>query len=318
MRVEEFKKKTDDELLQMADDCFALVEARGVQEEPAHLLKAQFYMNEVDRRHDAKIARRDFLMELIVIGLILFEVILGIGGIVFGIVEGNKQAAILDRMNTSTAATATATQSVNTSSQDQAARLKALADEQSKSLDSLGEMNEKLQSSVKQTTSMVVAMQEQLKILKEEQANRQAQLAKKPKLQIYVGTILLTPTALLPATARQSTDDRSIYDIVLKNSGDATATKGSLRVILIGKGTWFESTTGANRVYEQPDSEIHTFLIPFDYLRPNVQIPMSFTIGYPKGQQLGVMVNFNVDVDELPAATPLGILIVVPRPQSPS
>jgi len=45
---------------------------------------------------------------------------------------------------------------------------------------------------------------------------------------------------------------------------------------------------------------------------------MSFTIGYPKGQQLGVMVNFNVDVDELPAATPLGILIVVPRPQSPS
>ena|SRR5712664_2493833 len=106
MRVEEFKKKTDDELVQMADDCFALLETRGVQEEPAHLQKAQFYMSEVDRRHDAKIARRDFRMELIVIALILLEVIIGIGGTVFGIIEGNKQVAILDRMNRSTAATA--------------------------------------------------------------------------------------------------------------------------------------------------------------------------------------------------------------------
>src|SRR5712671_2429389 len=106
MRVAEFKKKSDDELLQMADDCFALVEMRGVQEEPAHLLKAQFYMNELDRRHDAKIARRDFRMELAVIALILLEVIIGIGGTVFGIREGNKQAAILDRMDRSTAATA--------------------------------------------------------------------------------------------------------------------------------------------------------------------------------------------------------------------
>src|ERR1700722_5413256 len=122
MRVAEFKKKSDDELLQMADDCFALVEARGVQEEPAHLLKAQFYMNAVDRRHDAKIARRDFVLELIIIALILAEII-------FGIVEGNKQASILDNMNRSTGATATATQGANTFSQEQATRLKALGEE---------------------------------------------------------------------------------------------------------------------------------------------------------------------------------------------
>ncbi len=61
---------------------------------------------------------------------------------------------------------------------------------------------------------------------------------------------------------------------------------------------------------------MHTFLISFDYLRPNVQIPMSFTFGYPKDEQQAVMVILNADVEELPAAMPLGTLLVV-LPQKP-
>src|SRR5260370_39300350 len=98
MRVEEFKNKTDDELFRMADDCFIKMEERGAMESPEYLLKAQFYINEINRRHDGTIARRDLVLELIIIGLIVAE-------IVFGILEGSKQAAILERMNTSTAAT---------------------------------------------------------------------------------------------------------------------------------------------------------------------------------------------------------------------
>jgi hypothetical protein len=70
------------------------------------------------------------------------------------------------------------------------------------------------------------------------------------------------------------------------------------------------------RPYEEPDSPSHTFLIPFDYLRAAVTLPLSSTFNYPKGQQ-SFTVIFNVDVDELPAATPLGsITIKPPRPES--
>ncbi len=62
----------------------------------------------------------------------------------------------------------------------------------------------------------------------------------KPKLEIYIGSILLKPADILPAKARESTVDRSVYDIVSKNSGDATATKGVLRIVVWGKGTGFK------------------------------------------------------------------------------
>jgi hypothetical protein len=86
-------------LLALADSCFAQMPERGSQEHAGLLLQAQFYMNEVARRHDSTIARRDLILELIIIGLIVAE-------IAFGIVEGNKQAAILDQMNASASATA--------------------------------------------------------------------------------------------------------------------------------------------------------------------------------------------------------------------
>jgi hypothetical protein len=312
MRVKEFKEMSDTELLQMADDCFANMPVRGSQEHPGLLLQAQFYMNEVDRRNESKISRRDFRMELTVIALILLEVIIGIGGIVFGIVEGNKQVEILNRMNASTAATATATQGVNTASQDQATKLKNLSDEQTKSLDSLREMNDKLQSSVKQTTDMAVAMQEQLKILKEEQANRLAQLAKKPRLEINVGSTPLRSAQVTAFNARELTDSKAVYDVSLINLGDATATKGTLRIVILAKDVSLESSAlGTQRVYEEPNSDTHTFLIPFDYIRPNVRIPMSIVFNYQKRQQPFV-VMFNVDADEISAGTFLGALPILP------
>jgi hypothetical protein len=305
MRVEEFKRKTDEELLRLADECFVLMETRGVEQEPAHLLKAQFYMNEVGRRHDATIARRDFVLELIIIALILAE-------IVFGIVEGNKQAAILDHMNNSTSATATATQGVNTSSQDQATRLKALADEQTKSLDSLREMNKTLQSSVRQSNDMVAAMQEQLTILKEDQANRQAQLAKKPKLELGIGSVPLDTFFKVSFKEREQTDTTITFDFTLRNLGDATATKGSVRAIVTAKDVSLQCNCRSELVSEAPDSPTHTFLVPFDYLRPRVRVFLPITFTYPKGQQ-PFDVIFNVDADELPTATPLGSIRITPR-----
>jgi hypothetical protein len=103
MRVRELDSKTDDDLRQLADECFARMEERGTVESSQHLNEAQFYLAVLRARHDDRIARRDLILEVVVILLILAEVL-------FGWWEGNKQAAILGDMKTSTAATATALQ----------------------------------------------------------------------------------------------------------------------------------------------------------------------------------------------------------------
>jgi hypothetical protein len=153
LRVAELRKQSEEELLQMADECFVIMEdARGLPHTHAPLLlKAQFCLNEIDRRRnteiaqrDAEIARRDeefarrsYKIEIWVIVLIGLELLVSVGGIVFGIVEGNKQAAILKHMDVSTAATASA--------------LITLTDQPKKSLDSQAQMNQNLQQSIHET-----------------------------------------------------------------------------------------------------------------------------------------------------------------------
>jgi len=214
-------------------------------------------------------------------------------------------------MNTSTAATATATQGVNTAAQDQAGRLKNLTDEQTKSLTSLGQMNDKLQSSLTRTSEMVSAMQEQLKILKEEQTIRQAQLAKKPRLEISLGGSPLISTRQESLKAREFTATRAGYDLSLTNSGDATATKGLLRVMVMAKDVSIDSSSGFQRPYEEPDSATHTFLLNFGDLRPKVTLPMRIAFVFPKGQER-FMVMFNADADEIATGTYLGRIEITP------
>jgi hypothetical protein len=166
MRTEEFKKKTEEQLRDMADDCFARLDSVQVTEKPGLLLQAQFYLSEIDKRHDEKIGRRDLILELIIIALI-------VGELVVGFVEGNNQATILSNLQKSSAATAAA-------SQAQSEGLSKLVDSQTASLGSLSAMNAKLQESLQKTGDMSAAMQKQLAILRDEQIARQAELAKKP------------------------------------------------------------------------------------------------------------------------------------------
>jgi hypothetical protein len=164
---------------------------------------------------------------------------------------------------------------------------------------------------VKQTGDMTTAMQQQLQILKEDQASRQAQLAKKPKLELDLGIVPINAFFNVPLKAREFTDTHAAYDMVLKNLGDATATKGVLRVVILAKEASLQSNLLVQRPYEEPDSPSHTFLMPFDYLRPTVSLPMSMSFNYPKGQPPFTVI-FNVDVDELPPATLLGSITISP------
>ena len=204
---------------------------------------------------------------------------------------------------------------LKTASQEQAVTLKTLTDEQTKSLDSLKQMNGTLQTSVKKTADMAIAMQQQLKILQEDQASRQAEAAKKPKLELQVGNVPVDTFFHVPVKMLEETDTKSVFSARLMNSGDAPAHRGLLRVIVNGKEISIQSSTPFQRPYEEPDSVMHAVLIPFDVVRPHGNFGMEITLNYPKGQAPFTVI-FNVDADELPTGTSLGGMTVKPRKPS--
>jgi hypothetical protein len=66
------------------------------------LSEARFYLAELERRRyeedrqeDERNSNRDYRLELIIIALIIFEIVIGIGEIVVGIYEGKEQANLL-------------------------------------------------------------------------------------------------------------------------------------------------------------------------------------------------------------------------------
>ena len=82
MTFEEFEKAVPRELRETAKTCFNSAHQHGHSwgGTAALLLEAQFYLAEMDRRHDATIARRDFRMELAVIALIALELAVSVWG----------------------------------------------------------------------------------------------------------------------------------------------------------------------------------------------------------------------------------------------
>jgi hypothetical protein len=84
----EFEKAGRSELREWAKTCLdnAHEHQHSCEETAALLSEAQFYLAEIERRKNARIALRDLLLEIVVIVLI--------GGEIF---EGNKEAAVLDK-----------------------------------------------------------------------------------------------------------------------------------------------------------------------------------------------------------------------------
>src|SRR5437762_7430420 len=95
MTLEEFEKATEQDLRMMANACLARAADAGTGDKPYHYLEAQLYMGEINRRHDAKVIRRDLILELVIIVLIILEIIIGIGGIRVSITEGTEQVRVM-------------------------------------------------------------------------------------------------------------------------------------------------------------------------------------------------------------------------------
>jgi hypothetical protein len=321
MKAEEFDKASIEELQALANRCFKAaqspleeVEMRGFYAEPSPrilddaaklrlLLEAQFYLTAVARKRDEEVAKRDRTLEIWVIILIGIEILLSIGGIWIGIHEANGQGRVLSNIESSTRDSAAAMSAAKAS-------LQILANSQTKSLDHLKQMDDSLRSSLKTTGTMASTTRNQLQILREEQASRVAQLAKRPKLALYVGDV---PVNGLPVSFKPRTvSDTSIsFDFRLVNEGDARATRPLLRVIVVSKDVTLDSTIPVQRPVEPPDSPSHVFLLQLDNVRPKVSVPMTITFNYPTGTKK-FSVGFNVDADEIDAATFLGTVDINP------
>jgi hypothetical protein len=72
------------------------------------LLEAQSYWAEIDRRDAARVSNRDFWLEIIVIGLILFEVCVDVWGLRKEGIEFGRQQTVLTNLEKSSEATANA------------------------------------------------------------------------------------------------------------------------------------------------------------------------------------------------------------------
>jgi hypothetical protein len=308
MRAEEFDSATVKQLQAKANQCFEEAEAPvdpfGRPSEAQRnrlLMQAQFYLTAVSRKRDEEVANRDLTLEIVVIVLISIEIVLSIGFGWSGVIEAREQAKIFAHMEKSTSDTASAMN-------DAKKALETLEDEQKRSLTSLGDMNQALQASTSTT-------RKQLGILQQEQSERLTQQSKKPKLELYFGTVLVDTVQPVNLAPRNQTETQVSYDFMLKNSGNATANKGLVRVIVSSKDVEM-SSNGSWRVDSIPISPGDTtkvFLLHFDYLRPIATIPLSVTFTFPN-TQLPFQVLFNVDADEIATATFLGAMTVPLRP----
>jgi hypothetical protein len=283
---------SDAELEQLARKCHESgLTAIGSEAGTGYLLQAQIYRNELDRRHDSRISIRDFILEMVVILMIGAEIWMGYRQETNQQRDFAGQQKVLNAMQSSM--TTTATQLTQTVS-------------------SLQEVNTDLQNSLTRTKEMAGALQQQLKILRDEQAARLAEAAKAPKIRFYVDGTLVTTVGTEHLEARQLTATQAVFDVVLMNVGTATATNGSVRAIVASKDVNLTSNTTLLPTYNgEPNSPTHVYLIPFERLRPQTSLAFSITAAYPAGQA-PFLILFNYDADQVAAGTDLGAVTVTP------
>jgi hypothetical protein len=109
MTFEEFEKAERRTLRERAKGCFDMAQDAILSEgRSALLLEAQFYMQELDRRQGSWIATRDLVLEIVVILLIGGEIWFGNKAATDQGALMKGQTAVLQKLDTSTSATATA------------------------------------------------------------------------------------------------------------------------------------------------------------------------------------------------------------------
>jgi len=239
MTVEEFQSATADHLREKANDSFVKADQSGSLDRPGFLMEAQFYLAEIERREQqkervesARIARRDFWMEIAVIVLIGIEIGIGFIGVFAGASEAGKQITALNSLNQSTSRTAS-------------------------NISRLTEAQTELTTAQKNTLN---ALQDQLEILRQQQKQRLAELTKQPDIGMRWHIREITPTsAKYQITVENSSEvaarDFVVYfeagaqgvTLVIPDSGSNSPSRTSVYIPLLGAG--LKQTVSLNAQY---------------------------------------------------------------------
>jgi hypothetical protein len=212
MTLEDIERMTVAELRRAADKCIANADATdwNHQRQTAERLHAQLYLNEIEKRQSAKTARRDFWLEMFVIGLIALELLASVIGTRLALREGKDQADMLTRMDESTRDTAKAV---------------AIMNDQLKPLLALNDMGENL-------SGMNTTIGNQLKIIRAEQTERIAEANRKPDLEVWANSFTIPPGYHV---VKLDPEVQALIGIL--RIDDATRTESSLTLYLRNVGT---------------------------------------------------------------------------------
>jgi hypothetical protein len=273
-------------------------------------LQAQFFQAEAARKRSEEQAekkdKRDNTrywvglgIELGVALLIGIEIYLSIHYGRIAIREGREQARVLQNMEASSAQTATAMNQAT-------AELKRLADEQKKAADRLQEMSDNIQVSTG-------AARNQLRILKEEQADTHAQRSKKPRLTFVLdGTEIDPRNTTFILSPHHQTETSASLDALLSNHGDATAHSLVFRVVVTtdeSVGLVADGASVAAVSRDMPEmSGTHTYLIRLERLLPGVNHVFPLTFTFPRQHKKRFAIHVSVDSEETPTSTTLAQL----------
>jgi len=161
------------------------------------------------------------------------------------------------------------------------------------------------------TGEMAPAARRQLKILSQEQADRQIQLAKKPKLVLYIGnnTAPMTSHARFYNKPVQETATTMTFDFTLVNEGDAIATRPLMRVVTLKTVSVTSDAPGIEAPVEPVlvnDAHLH-HLYPWklDNIRPKTRNQLRINFHFPADTK-SFHVEFYIDSDEIEAGSFLG------------
>jgi hypothetical protein len=117
VKLEEFEKWKKKELRQRIDDCFEHAQETEAEDRLAVLLEAQFYTRELEHRNDSWVSIRDFILEILVIALIGWEIHMGYKQESQQSDLFEKQQQVLTNLEQSSAATATALESLKSTTE---------------------------------------------------------------------------------------------------------------------------------------------------------------------------------------------------------
>lgn len=245
MNVEELSQLTVAELRARANTSLDGVEAMSAMERQHHLVEAQFYVDEIERRAQkqerldtARTATRDLILEIVVIVLIGIEIYIGWIAIQAGSVESEKQMVVLgelrksvDTLNVSTGKTADNIAKLTKAQND-------ALDTQKRSLNTVSAMNSAMQKQLNILRESQTQAQQQQILLTEQLDNMRSQTAvlqkqwekenQKPLLVMLLGTNVLQPDSyLFLEFARPKA--RVPLTVILRNAGTAPIRRPQLR-----------------------------------------------------------------------------------------